>query len=200
MATIDVRHLHIGGNPAFPHGKAVASRRGRITLVIGGERSGKSTYAEDYALEAAGDGCRYFIATAKDGDDEMSRRILCHQSSREGLFVAINEPTKLADALRGLPCSCEVCIIDSLTVWVCNLIRQDALDGKVDELLDALVSSQCDLILVTNEVGLGFPPQDAYSQSVVQEVGKLNQKLASLADNVVVMVSGLPFALKGNVL
>ncbi|MDD7201946.1 MAG: bifunctional adenosylcobinamide kinase/adenosylcobinamide-phosphate guanylyltransferase [Sphaerochaetaceae bacterium] len=202
MATIDVRHLHIGGNPATFHsgGEGVADYKGKITMVIGGERSGKSTYAEDYALEAAGDSSRYFIATAEAMDDEMSKRILRHQASRAGRFVTIEEPIELAKAIKSLPDTCSVCVVDCLTVWMGNLLYHKKLEGKVDELLDALVSSNCDLIIVTNETGLGVVPADPESRKFVEEAGRLHQKIASLADNVIVMIAGIPLAIKGQLL
>ena len=202
MATIDVRHLHIGGNPASCHSGngSGSSCKGKITMVIGGERSGKSTYAEDYALEAAGDSSRYFIATAEVMDDEMSKRILRHQASRAGRFSTIEEPIELAKAIQSLPDSCEVCVVDCLTVWMGNLLRHDKLGDQVEELLDALLASRCDLIIVTNETGLGVVPADPASRRFVEEAGRLHQRLASLADNVIVMIAGIPVAIKGQVL
>ena len=202
MATIDVRHLQIGGTPAeFHEGEEFfSSHKGKITLVIGGERSGKSTYAEDYALEAASDKSRYFIATAEPVDDEMSKRILRHQASRAGRFVTIEEPVELPKAIRSLPDTCELCVIDCLTVWMGNLLYHKKLEGKVEDLLDALVTCQADLIIVTNETGLGVVPADPMSRQFVEQTGRLHQKIASIADNVVLMVAGIPIAIKGQIL
>lgn len=208
MATIDVHQLYketkedrdtiesaVGGM------RIRVKSRGRITLIIGGERSGKSSYAQDYALDAASDtNSRYFIATAERMDDEMSRRIIAHQTSRAGRFHTIEEPIKLAEAIRSLPADAQVCVVDCLTVWMGNLIYHKALDGAVDSLLSVLENPPCDIVLVTNETGLGVIPADPESRLFVEQAGRLHQKVAALARNVILMIAGIPVPIKGKLL
>lgn len=208
MATIDIKHVQVGGNPAgFLQGRETPEepgpvRKGRITLVIGGDRSGKSTYAEDYALEAASDRGRYFLSTAEEDatDDGMSGRLLAHRASRESRFITREVPIELAAAVSQLPASCEICIIDSLSVWVGNALKHGVWEGRSDALLDALVNAACDVIIVTSETGIGWSSDDPDVRRFVEETGKLHQKVASMADNVIMMVAGIPLAIKGRVL
>lgn len=209
MAVIDIKHLHIGGNPAKYREQAEKDmddmhisprRRGTVTMLIGGERSGKTRYAEDYAIEAANDGGRYFIATAQNVDDETSKRILAHKAEREGHFVTIEEPVDLPKAVRELPDTTEICIVDCLTVWVENLIASGAdVEKKIQELYEVLFNVTCHVILVTNETGWANPttPEE---HRFIDITGKMHQNIATLSDNVLVMIAGIPFALKGHVL
>lgn len=208
MATIDVKQLYKGRKEGVDTiessvgGMRIRVKsRGRITMIIGGERSGKSSYAQDYALDAASDASnRYFIATAERMDDEMSKRIIAHQASRAGRFHTIEEPIKLAEAIRSLPPEAEVCVIDCLTVWLGNLIYRKMLDGAVESLLEVLENPPCDIVVVTNETGLGIIPADAESRLFVEQAGRLHQKIAALARNVIVMIAGIPVPIKGKLL
>jgi len=208
MATIDVKKLYkerkdgIDTIESSVGGMRIRVKsRGRITLIIGGERSGKSSYAQDYAVDAAsGANDRYFIATAERVDDEMSKRIIAHQASRAGLFQTIEEPIKLDEAIKNLPANAEVCVIDCLTVWLGNLLYHKALDGAVDRLMTVLENPPCDLVIVTNETGLGVVPPDPESRLFVEEAGRMHQRIAALARNVIVMIAGIPVPIKGKLL
>lgn len=208
MATIDVKKLYkerkdgIDTIESSVGGMRIRVKsRGRITLIIGGERSGKSSYAQDYAVDAAsGANDRYFIATAERVDDEMSKRIIAHQASRAGLFQTIEEPIKLDEAIKNLPANAEVCVIDCLTVWLGNLLYHKALDGAVDRLMTVLENPPCDLVIVTNETGLGVVPPNPESRLFVEEAGRMHQRIAALARNVIVMIAGIPVPIKGKLL
>jgi adenosylcobinamide kinase/adenosylcobinamide-phosphate guanylyltransferase len=209
MATINVRHLGLGRNVAGPKegtvegttsGVRIRTRgKRRITLVVGGERSGKSSYVQDYAVESADEG-RYFIATAEPLDEEMKARITAHQASRDGKFTTIEEPVRLSDAVRALPVDAQVCVIDCMTVWMGNLLYHKAEEGALEDFLSALHDAHCHILIVTNEVGMGVIPETSESRRYVDLLGRANQKVAALADDVIAMVCGIPFPVKGKLL
>ena len=215
MATIDSKNILIKGYPLRKSRATVVSTagsmkihtrlEGRVSLIIGGGRSGKSSYAQDYALQISeGTQSRAYIATAEAIDEEMKARIAAHQKDRADRFITIEEPMDLARAIKDLPPSVEVCIIDCLTVWLVNLLNHQGIVDKrykqMDELYEVLRNPQCELLLITNETGLGLIPADAESRAFRDVAGWMNQDLASLAQNVILLVAGIPLALKGDLL
>jgi adenosylcobinamide kinase/adenosylcobinamide-phosphate guanylyltransferase len=174
-----------------------------ITFVTGGARSGKSRYALELASRYAR---RAFIATAEPIDDELRERIQRHREARGTAYANVEEPTDLAAALRRIPVDTEVAVIDCLTIWLGNLIHRrgdqacgDAEDyPEIGAFLTALDAPPCRLVVVTNEVGQGIIPDNALARSFVDLAGRLNQEVAARAARVVLMVSGLPLALKGD--
>lgn len=215
MATIDVKKAKMQGKQVKESAAVVTSTVGgikirtrlekRVTLLIGGGRSGKSPYAQDYALGASdGTQSRAYIATAEAIDEEMKARITAHQRDRDDRFITIEEPINLAEAIANLPPSVEVCIVDCLTVWLGNLLHHKGIPtqrfAELDALYEVLKDPPCELLLVTNETGLGLIPADAESRAFRDLAGWMNQDLAKLAQNVVLLVAGLPLALKGEVL
>ena len=167
-----------------------------VTLVTGGARSGKSSFAMQRALTYAD---RAFIATAIPFDDEMNSRIAKHREERADRFTTIEEPVKLASAIESIPDNCEVAIIDCLTVWLGNLIYDENVDAEseTEHLLTAIEASACDLIIVSNEVGMGIVPDNGLARKFRDMAGMLNQKVAAAADNVVLVASGIPVFIKG---
>lgn len=169
---------------------------GRVTMLTGGSRSGKSRRALELA---AGYGRRVFVATAEPLDGEMTERIRRHRAERGEGFTTVEEPLDLGPALAGLA-DAEVAVVDCLTVWLGNLMYHRGigdLDGaEVAALLAALRAPRCDLVVVTNEVGMGIVPGDAESRLFRDLAGGLNQRVAAVADRVEVMISGLPLVLK----
>ncbi len=169
----------------------------KIILVIGGSRSGKSRYALRRAVPFSR---KAFIATALPIDEEMKERIAAHQRERDPSFATIEAPFALGDAILSLPKDIEIAVIDCLTVWLGNLMYRHG-DSKMEfsemeALFRALRHPPCPLVLVSNEVGLGIVPGDAASRRFRDAAGTLNQRVASLADEVIFMVSGLPMPLK----
>ena len=172
-----------------------------VTLVTGGGRSGKSRYAmgmatADAIVRPA------FVATAEVTDEEMAERVRLHQAQRDGRFVNVEEPVHLAAALRNLPADVDMAIVDCLTVGLGNLyhhghVADDGASEPIEALLERLRNPPCDIVLVTNEVGMGIIPADAMSRAYRDRAGILNQQVASVADRVVLVVSGLPMVLKG---
>jgi adenosylcobinamide kinase/adenosylcobinamide-phosphate guanylyltransferase len=168
-----------------------------VTLLTGGGRSGKSAHALRLAAPFPR---RAFIATAEAFDDEMRARIARHREEREERFVTIEEPLDLAGAIRGLAGRADVVIVDCLTVWLGNLMHHRGADSpeyrEIDELLAALSSPPCEILLVTNEVGMGIIPIDAMTRRYRDLAGIINQRTAACADRVILMVSGIPVIIK----
>ncbi len=172
----------------------------RITLVIGGARSGKSTYAENLAKTYQGERC--YIATAEPFDEEMNARIARHRRDRGDAFsTTIEEPLDLSGALRRIPTGITVALVDCVTVWMGNLLFHRGIQSEpypeVRAFTGALRQAPCDLIIVTNETGQGIVPGDAESRAFRDHAGWLNQDLAAVADVVVWMVAGIPVVIKG---
>jgi adenosylcobinamide kinase / adenosylcobinamide-phosphate guanylyltransferase len=170
-----------------------------ITLVLGGVRSGKSSYAQRIAEQAD---AVTFVATAeRRDDDEMHRKIERHRAERPPTWTTIEEPLDLAGVLRRTG-PAQTLLIDCLTLYAANLLEAHAGDEAaqrrgVDGLCAALVAVACPVILVSNEVGSGVVPAYALGRRFRDLVGEINQRIAAVADCVVLMVSGLPLPLKG---
>lgn len=168
-----------------------------VTLITGGGRSGKSRYALELT---ASRGSKVFIATAEAFDDEMADRIHRHRRERGDAFATIEEPLRLAEALAHVPPKTEVAVIDCITVWLGNLMHHLHVDENhcepVEQFLSVLASPPCDVVIVTNEVGLGLIPGDALSRAYRDLAGSVNQKLAAAADAVFLVVSGIPLKIK----
>jgi adenosylcobinamide kinase/adenosylcobinamide-phosphate guanylyltransferase len=171
----------------------------RITLITGGGRSGKSTHA--LALARGYGGRRAFIATAEAFDDEMRERIGKHRHERGDAFITMEEPLDPARALTSLPGDITVAVVDCLTVWLGNLMHhrggRDERYPEVDSLMDILSNPPCDIIMVTNEVGMGIVPHNDMARQFRDLAGRVNQEAAALADNVILMVCGIPVTVKG---
>lgn len=171
----------------------------RITLITGGGRSGKSTHALSLAREYAGK--RVFIATAEVFDNEMRERVRRHRQERGDAFLTVEEPIDPARVLRSLPGDISVAVVDCLTVWLGNLMHhrggRDERYPEVDALMDILGYPPCEVILVTNEVGMGIIPHNDMARQFRDLAGRVNQETAALADRVIFMVCGIPVTVKG---
>ncbi len=169
-----------------------------VLLVTGGSRSGKSTYALNRALEA--ETPRAFIATAEAFDEEMKDRIRRHQDERGDTFFSIEEPIDLAGAIKKIPTGTNVALIDCLTVWLGNLMYKNGVQkepyNEVYELIEVIKNPPCDIVIVTNELGSGIIPLDAMTRTYRDHAGWLNQDVAKVADEVVLVACGLPLKLK----
>lgn len=181
-----------------------------VTLVFGGARSGKSAYAERIARESGKE--VVYVATSRAGDGEMATRIAHHRERRPSEWHTVEEELALAQTLRDWCAPQRLVLVDCLTLWLSNLMFCDGRDypevGAVDlpacfhqeraallDLLDGELPG--DLILVSNEVGMGIVPWGAISRSFADEAGRLNQAVAARADRAVLVAAGLPLVLKG---
>lgn len=166
----------------------------RLTLVLGGARSGKSRHAEAL-IEAAGLGCTY-IATAQALDDEMRRRIAAHRAQRPAHWITIEAPLELAAALAGHTPDRPL-LVDCLTLWLSNvLLAERDVETDTRALLAALRACRAPVVCVSNEVGLGIVPDNRLARAFRDAQGTLNQRLAALADRVVLMTAGQPTVVK----
>lgn len=168
---------------------------GHCLFVLGGARSGKSRYAQNRA--EALEGSAIFVATAQAYDDEMRDRITRHQADRDHRWRTVDAPTALPDAIRALNAPGNVVLVDCLTLWLSNLLLADAdLTAAGEQLVRSIAGFEGQLILVANEVGLGIVPDNALARRFRDEAGRLNQSIAALADEVMLVTAGLPLRLK----
>ncbi|WP_336486278.1 bifunctional adenosylcobinamide kinase/adenosylcobinamide-phosphate guanylyltransferase [Methylobacterium nigriterrae] len=164
----------------------------RMTLVLGGARSGKSAYAE--ALIEAHAAPWLYLATARAWDEEMRARIALHRERRPEGWVTRDVPVDLAAALRDWR---GPVLVDCLTLWLTNLMLAETdLPAAAEALAAACAAAPGPLVLVANEVGLGIVPENALARRFRDEAGRLHQRLAAQADRVVLTVAGLPLVVK----
>lgn len=166
-----------------------------VTLVLGGQRSGKSAYAE--RLVARRPGPCVYLATAEAGDAEMTERIRRHRERRGERWTTVEAPLDLAERLTEVSRPDRAVLVDCLTLWLSNLLAaaRDP-EGETRLLLDALDRVSGPVVLVSNEVGLGVVPDNALARRFVDHAGRLHQAVAGLADSVIFMAAGLPVTLK----
>lgn len=166
-------------------------------LVLGGARSGKSHYAQQCA--EGYDGRLIYIATGQAGDSEMAERIERHQADRGPRWKTVEAPLALGSTMLSYAGPDTVLLVDCLTLWASNMMFDGADMEKASESL-ALdlqkAASNGRVILVSNEVGLGIVPENALARRFRDEAGRLNQKIAQIADSVVFIAAGLPLFLK----
>jgi adenosylcobinamide kinase/adenosylcobinamide-phosphate guanylyltransferase len=168
----------------------------KITLVTGGARSGKSRYGE--SLIAALPPPWIYIATAEAGDAEMAARIAEHQKRRPIGWTIIEAPHELAAVFSRIDAAAPV-LVDCLTFWLSNCLLADAdLEKEAEQLAGMLARHAGPVVLVTNEVGSGIVPDNALARRFRDAQGRLNQRMAALADRVVLVVAGMPLVVKGN--
>jgi adenosylcobinamide kinase/adenosylcobinamide-phosphate guanylyltransferase len=172
-----------------------------VILVLGGVRSGKSRYAQQVAERS---GRVTFIATAERRDDEEMRlKIERHRAERPNHWVTVEEPLELAQAINSGARVSDLILVDCLTLFAANLLEahgedETKLQSRIDDLCSALRSTSCPVVLVSNEVGSGVVPEYASGRRFRDLVGEINQRVATVADDVLFMVAGLPLALKGS--
>lgn len=172
-----------------------------VTLVLGGARSGKSRFAQRIASSASN---VVFVATAKPSDDEMRARIERHRQSRPRHWQTLEIPVDLDAAIANLHDEEQVAVIDCLTIYLANLMSKAAGDEAAireytDRLCCALRETNVSVILVSNEVGSGVHPPTVLGRQYCDLLGELNQRVAALADNVVLMIAGVPLVIKGRI-
>jgi adenosylcobinamide kinase/adenosylcobinamide-phosphate guanylyltransferase len=164
-----------------------------LVLVLGGARSGKSSYAE--RLIAAHPAPWRYIATGQALDAEMAERIAIHRQRRSAGWSTVEAPLDLVGALHAadtIPV-----LVDCLTLWLSNhLLAGSDLDAECGRLEEALLRRRGQTVAVANEVGMGVVPDNALARRFRDAAGRLSQRLAGRADRVVLMVAGLPMQVK----
>jgi adenosylcobinamide kinase/adenosylcobinamide-phosphate guanylyltransferase len=172
----------------------------RLTLILGGARSGKSDFAQALARQRGGDDV-LFVATAEARDDEMSTRIQKHRTARPAKWKTLEAPSAVAREVVSAP-TARVVLLDCVTLWVSNVLLANenaAADAMASELNDFLTwyhLSQCELIVVSNEVGMGLVPENTVGRAYRDLLGATNKKLTETADEVFFVVAGLPMEIK----
>ncbi|HCD62769.1 bifunctional adenosylcobinamide kinase/adenosylcobinamide-phosphate guanylyltransferase [Acinetobacter nosocomialis] len=169
-----------------------------LQLILGGARSGKSRLAEQTAISMQL--AVTFVATAQALDPEMQSRIAHHQNQRPIHWALVEEPLFLANALKKIDQPNQIILVDCLTLWLTNLLLledQNVQQFECEQLLKVLPTLESEIILVSNETGLGVVPLGEISRRFVDESGRLHQALGQIADKVVFCVAGFPMILKG---
>ncbi|MGA2456475.1 MAG: bifunctional adenosylcobinamide kinase/adenosylcobinamide-phosphate guanylyltransferase [Terriglobales bacterium] len=180
--------------------------RRTVTLVLGGVRSGKSRFAQECARRFSRVG---FIATAKPSDAEMIEKIRRHREERPNHWQTLEEPLELARVITKHAAAFDTLLVDCLTIFIANLLDAAEADPantdptsmelRIECLLEALRTAPASVVLVSNEVGSGVVPPYPAGRRFRDRLGELNQRVAAIADNVVLMVAGLPVTLKGTI-
>jgi adenosylcobinamide kinase/adenosylcobinamide-phosphate guanylyltransferase len=181
----------------------------RLILLLGGARSGKSALAERLAARLAGAGDVLYVATAQAGDDEMRARIAEHRRRRPASWRTLEAPLDLAASIRQHAAGASVVLVDCLTVWTSNLMLREAGDSEtlapaqesailthLADLLAACRSTSATCLLISNEVGLGLVPPYPLGRAYRDLLGRVNQRAAADADEVYLLVAGIPVDLK----
>lgn len=166
-------------------------------LILGGARSGKSALAERIATGLGR--APAYVATAEALDAEMEERVAVHQQQRQGRFSTFEEPLGLPATIRAVRDAHDFILVDCLTLWISNLLGAgENVTEAVDDLILALeetTSSQ--VVLVSNEVGLGIVPDNALARTFRDLAGATHQRVATMCGQVYFVAAGIPMALKG---
>ena len=185
----------------FPRARPVLGSRAfmaelpRVTLVLGGARSGKSRHAQSLVEGAAAEAL--YLATAEPRDDEMKARIAAHRARRGARWTTREEPLALTQALASSARPDRPVLVDCLTLWLSNVMEAGReVEAEIDALVAALPRLAGPVVLVANEVGLGIVPDNALARAFRDHAGRLNQSIAACADRVVFVAAGLPLVLK----
>ena len=166
-----------------------------VTFVLGGARSGKSSFAEGL-IEVSGMAAVY-LATGRAWDDEMSERIGLHKARRGTNWKTVEEPLDLVGALEK-ECADKAILVDCLTLWLTNLMMAGRNIGEETARLAATLPNLAGaVVLVSNEVGLGIVPENRMARDFRDHAGRLHQAVAGAAAQVYFVAAGLPLKMKG---
>ena len=177
----------------------------RLTLILGGARSGKSAYAQKLAAEQGPS--VLFVATAEPLDEEMAARIARHRAERPDHWRTLEAPRRVGPAIDAQAGAASVILLDCLSMLAANVLAslddspdrtagEEALTEELDLLLSAYEQSPAEWILVSNEVGMGIVPSHPLGRAFRDALGRAHQRFAARADSVYLLVAGLPLRLK----
>lgn len=175
----------------------MSAYKNELELVLGGARSGKSSYAERVAKNSGKS--VIYIATSEVRDDEMAKRVKLHQDQRPKEWTVIEEPIHLARELKANSKPENCILVDCMTLWLSNCLFSESRVSWTEcksQLLQTLEQLPGQVILVTNEVGSGIVPMGNMSRRFVDEAGWLHQAIATRASKVTLVVAGLPMTFK----
>lgn len=171
---------------------------GKIIFVIGGARSGKSTYAFKIAKKKGGRTA--FIATCVPQDKEMKQRVALHRNTRPKVWKTFENPKDIQALIKENGVKFGAIILDCLTLLVSGYmmrgIRESDIKTRISKMISAFKKSKSLCIIVSNEVGLGIVPENKLARDFRDIAGRMNQLVAEESDNVFFMVSGLPWRIK----
>lgn len=166
-----------------------------VTLILGGAKSGKSAFA--LRLGEGYEAKRAFVATAQALDHEMAERIKKHKLERADRWDTFEEPFDVAGLIGSIQRDYEVILIDCLTLWTSNVLLADRdFESESGLLIDTLKEASSQIIVVSNEVGLGIVPENRLARQFRDYAGTLNRAMASLAEAVYFVVAGIPIKIK----
>lgn len=183
--------------------------KGKLILVLGGARSGKSSFAEKIATNISDD--VIYLATAAALDSEMVRRVKIHKEKRPQHWVTIEETVNLVEVLQKMQDKTDVILIDCLTIWLSNMLinagipsagiswaeKESFILGEAKKLAIAASNAKTTVIVVSNEVSLGLVPDNRLGRAFRDVAGLANQVMAQYADKVYVTIAGIPLEIKG---
>ena len=165
-----------------------------ISFFIGGARSGKSKSAEIHTLKFGLPAT--YIATCEVLDEEMAQRVKKHQARRDESWSTLFTPLNLADEIQKIGSNKPI-LVDCLTLWLSNhLLKKNDLEREIDELANSLKNSNANIVLVSNEVGTGIVPDNELAREFRDNAGFMNQKIASVSDEVYWVVAGIQTQIK----
>ncbi|MDO9289139.1 MAG: bifunctional adenosylcobinamide kinase/adenosylcobinamide-phosphate guanylyltransferase [Thermodesulfovibrionales bacterium] len=166
-----------------------------ITFIIGGARSGKSSFAVSEALKLKGR--KAYIASAEALDGEMKERIKKHKKDRGDGWDTYEEPIRISEVLKKIEGQYSVILLDCLTLWLSNLMMNEKnIEQEIENFIHSLFTVHCSLFIVSNEVGMGIVPENEMARRFRDMAGMLNQRVAEIADEVYLVVSGIPVKIK----
>lgn len=183
-------------------------QRGKFIFVVGGARSGKSRYAQQRAQELAvqREGGVLFVATAQASDEEMAARIRRHQQDRPAEWDTVEAPLDAANVLAESADRYAVILMDCLTLFLSNFLLtlqelpreqiEQRIEQEVEKLCNAARSCSADVLLVSNEVGMSLHPLTPLGRIFQDVAGRANQQVAAQADEVFLLVCGIPLQIK----
>ena len=167
-----------------------------ITLILGGIRSGKSAFAENFVLAAGKQ--PIYLATSEYFNEEMRNRIEKHRARRDGRWINLEHPLDILAELQRYNTMDNIVLVDCLTVWLGNLMHyQRDIENDIALFVDGLKVLDVDVVLVASEVGLSIVPDNQMARHFADYAGMLNQAVAAIASNVYFIAAGLPLKLKG---
>jgi len=165
------------------------------TLVLGGARSGKSEYGEKLA-ENSGK-IKVYLATGEARDEEMTDRIALHKDRRGSGWQTIEEPLDVSGVLAQIKPG-SIVLLDCVTLWVSNMMAAGMdVEAEVGKLCEQLGKIECDIVIISNEVGLGIVPENALARQFRDLAGRANQMIATACERVVFIAAGQALIMKG---